>query len=66
MLPGYGTTNTGNVARKCFQNSEVFARALGLDENLVKRFANILMAFKMKAYEDLNKLEEYCWETYAK
>ena len=47
-LQGHGTTNTDNIARKCFSQPELFANCLDLDENFVSNIANILIIFKSK------------------
>lgn len=65
VLQGHGTSNTGNVARKCFQNHSLFSEALGINEVLVKNIATILSAFKSKKSLKLNELENFCWETYC-
>lgn len=38
VKPGYGTTNTGNSARRFFENSTASASITGIDENLIKDF----------------------------
>uniref|UniRef100_A0ABD2VTW7 MULE transposase domain-containing protein n=1 Tax=Trichogramma kaykai TaxID=54128 RepID=A0ABD2VTW7_9HYME len=63
-LQGHGTTNTGNVARRCFENSELFAECLEINSVLVKNLAHILLCFKSKKELDLDKLEKLCIETY--
>ena len=63
-LQGHGTTNTGNIARKCFSQPELFANCLDLDENFVSNIANILIIFKSKKNVDLDKLEKLCLDTY--
>ena len=64
VLQGHGTTNTGNVARKCFQYPEAFSKALQINTQLVVNIARIISAFKCKKELKLDKLEEFCWETY--
>ncbi|OXU22516.1 hypothetical protein TSAR_014078 [Trichomalopsis sarcophagae] len=65
VLQGHGTTNTGNLARKCFQDPTKFAQSLGINTNLVANIALILELFKCKKMLKLDKLEQFCRETYA-
>ena len=61
--PGYGTTNDGNTARKCFSESFLSASITGIDEELIKRFAIILRTI-CSGYEiDLEKFETYTLDT---
>ena len=39
---GAGTSTTGNVCRKAFSNPGLLSEVLGIDENLIIRFSNIL------------------------
>ena len=64
MLQGHTTTNTGNVARRCFAEPTKFAEALEVDSELVSRLSTIILAFKSKQLLDLGKLNEYCQTTY--
>lgn len=61
---GSGTSLNGNTARTCLKDPTKLATALGLNEELVKRFAYVVLAFKQKESLDLDKLETYCTETY--
>lgn len=63
VLQGHGTTNTGNVARRCFKNPELFATALELDVNLVKNIANIILLFKSKRALKLENIKVLCNDT---
>lgn len=60
VLQGYRTTNTDNVARRCFQNPDVFAKAVEIDVKLVSNIATILSAFKCKKLLKLDKFQEFC------
>lgn len=64
VLQGHGTTNTGNVARRCFKNPIKFAEALEIDAALVSNLALIISLFKCKLQLNLNETEKLCWETY--
>lgn len=61
---GSGTSMNGNSARKCFSDPSKLAETLSIDEELVKRLAFVVLAFKQKEGINLNKLEIYCTETY--
>lgn len=61
---GSGTSMNGNSARKFFSDPPKLAKALGINEELVKRFAYSILAFKQKEGINLAKLETYCTETY--
>ena len=61
---GSGTSMNGNSARKCFSNPSKLAETLCINEELVKRLAFVVLAFKQKEGINLNKLEIYCTETY--
>ena len=45
VLQGFGTTNTGNLARKCFSDPELFAKSFNIDKAFVSNLATILVAF---------------------
>ena len=60
---GYGTTNTGNVARCFFSHPQIVAEVTGLEENLITRFRNILQALASGCEIDCIKFKEYCMET---
>ena len=64
VLQGHGTTNTGNLARRCFHDPKLFAEALGIDPKLVENISVILSAFKSKKSVKLDELEQFCSNTY--
>ena len=64
VIQGKGTSNTGNLARKCFMNPKLFADALEIDNTLVSNVALILQAYKCKLKLNLEELENFCNETY--
>lgn len=66
VKPGFGTSNTGNVARKCFENAETFARCLDLDVQFVKDISLIITLFRCKKMLNLDELEVLCKKTYWK
>lgn len=57
VLQGTGTTNTGNVARRCLQDPNKFARCLEINEDIVEKVAFILLAFKQKTMVDQDILK---------
>ena len=60
---GFGNTNTGNTARRAFEESAIFSDITGVDEGLISRIRNILKAV-CSGYElDINKFRAYCLET---
>ena len=44
LLSGGGNSNTGNVARKAFQNPKEFAEITGFSEHLIKEFEECVCA----------------------
>ena len=56
---GSSTTNTGNTARKAFQNAEI----LGIDPELIHRIHLMLIAVNVDILLDLNSLREYGRQT---
>lgn len=63
MLQAKGTTDTGGMAKICFNEPVKFARELEIDEEFVVRLAKILSAFSSRKAVDYDKLEVYCHET---
>jgi len=57
---GAETINTGNVARTFFENANVVAECTGLDENLIKRFHNILQVISCNTMINCQAMKEYC------
>jgi hypothetical protein len=60
---GAGTSNTGNVARKAFENPKLFAAVTGVDEELIERFRTILISISCQFPVDPEKFQKYCLET---
>ena len=56
---GSGTSNTGNTARKAFQNAEI----LSIDPELIHRIHLMLIAVNADILLDLNSLREYGRQT---
>ena len=60
---GSGTSNTGNTARKAFQNESKFAEILGIDPELIHRIHLMLIAVNADILLDLNFFREYRRQT---
>ena len=60
---GSGTSNTGNTARKAFQNESKFAEILGIDPELIHRIHLKLIAVNADILLDLNSFREYGRQT---
>lgn len=65
VLQEFGTTNTGNLARKCFRDPELFAKSLDIDRAFVFDLATIVLPFKCQRKLNLDLLEKFCWKTYC-
>lgn len=63
-MVGYGTTNTGNVARRCFDEPEKFADACGLDREFFTNIATILRCYRSKFVLDFDAVERLSHQTY--
>lgn len=60
---GAGNSNTGNVARKAFQNEETFARITEVDERLIHRIHTMLIAINTDHPIDAQAFKAYGFET---
>ena len=60
---GFGNTNTGNTARRAFEESSVFADILGIEEDIIIRVRNILKAVCSGYDLDIGKFKDYCLRT---
>lgn len=60
---GGGNSNDGNTARKFFENPEKVADITGLDENLIKRFSNILSTMASGYCIQVEPFKVYCFDT---
>lgn len=61
---GAGTSTTGNICRKAFSNAKLLSEALDIDEELIIRFHNILIAINCQQPINPDKFDEYCKATY--
>lgn len=60
---GFGSTNDGNTSRRAFTNYKKFARITGVDEVLIFRLHIILICLTCQFPLELDKFEQYCFET---
>ena len=60
---GWGTTNTGNVARAFFENAKSVAEITQLDENLINRLHNVLQVITSGKAVDCNAFQTYSLDT---
>ena len=65
VRPGYGNTNTGNVAKKCFMNPHTFATCLGIDLELVQKMSNLLRMISSMQPQAPSKFAEEAEKFYA-
>lgn len=61
--PGYGNTNTGNVARRFFEKSNLSATITGIDELLIQKFYIILQCLSSGFKLNYEKFKSYCEDT---
>ena len=52
-----GNSNTGNVARRFFQNAKISSEILGIPEQLISSFWELLVAVYSTNFQDTNKFE---------
>lgn len=60
---GFGTTNTGNVARSFFRQAEAVSKYTRLDETLIRRLHHILQLLTCGRRIDCDKFAAYCSRT---
>ena len=58
-----GNTNTGNLARRAFQDPEMLANILNLPVELVKRISYIWIVIRSTHEFDPDKFYKYCQDT---
>jgi hypothetical protein len=61
---GAGTSNTGNVCRRLFADPQKLSEALGINQELIERYRNILIAVNCQQPLNPEKLGQYCKDTY--
>ena len=62
---GAGTSTTGNVCRRVFANPQLLSSVLNIDEELIVRFRNILIAINCQEPINAEKIDTYCKATYG-
>ncbi|XP_043262271.1 uncharacterized protein LOC122403056 [Colletes gigas] len=62
--PGFGTTNTGNVARTYYENYTTTANITGVNQELIKRLGVILVDLPSYRQISPNLFQEYAMETF--
>lgn len=62
VVQGMGTSNTGNVVRRFFNNSEVF-EITGVNIDLIRTFSTILSVISCGHEIDFEKFNKYAKET---
>lgn len=65
VLQGKGKSNAGNQARTCLNKPKHFAKALGIDEQLVCNLSLILALFRCGKRVNLKKLQKLRCDTTA-
>lgn len=60
---GFGNSNDGNTARRFFQNPSETSRITGLDEEIIKRCRNVLVAINSSHEVDPAKFKTYALKT---
>lgn len=60
---GSGTSNTGNVSRRAFENTELLAEILEIDLTLIKNLKTILLTVSSHYSIDPVKFDAFCIET---
>lgn len=63
VVQGRGTSNTGNVARRFFRNTEKVAEITGINLNLLNRFSTIITVISCGYEINSDKFENYAIET---
>ncbi|KAJ8686062.1 hypothetical protein QAD02_021855 [Eretmocerus hayati] len=61
---GFGTSNTGNVARRLFSDPQKFSEALDLDEDMVTKISLLLRLFGCKLKLKHDKVRQLSEETH--
>ena len=63
VKPGFGTTNTGNTARKFFENPKKTSEITGLNEELIDRCDTILRVISSGYPIDVTAFKKYALDT---
>ena len=60
---GYGSLNDGNTAWRFFENSEISASIMGINEELIKRFHIVLQVITCGFEINIPKFRKYSEDT---
>jgi len=60
---GFGNSNTGNTARRAFENSAEFSNITGVNEEIIIRLRNILKAVNSGYHIDIEAFKTYALKT---
>ena len=60
---GFGNSNTGNVARRAFENAETFSEITGISLEVILRLRTVLKAVCCGYYLKITDFKIYCLET---
>ncbi|EFN87480.1 hypothetical protein EAI_09658, partial [Harpegnathos saltator] len=60
---GYGNTNDGNTARRAFEDADLLAECLGLNNQLLRNFRTILIALSFHLPINPALFENLCYST---
>ncbi|XP_025417730.1 uncharacterized protein LOC112688647 [Sipha flava] len=63
VIQGRGTSNTGNVARRFFKNTDKVSEITGVDINLLNRFSVILTTMSSGLEINHERFDKYAKET---
>jgi hypothetical protein len=63
VVQGMGTSNTGNVAHRFFNDSEMVSEITGVNVNLIKRFSTILTVIFSGLDINFKRFDNYAKET---
>ena len=59
----YGSSITGNIARRAFDNADTFADIAGVDIKIIDRLRNIMKAVCSGYHLDMEAFKKYCLAT---
>ena len=60
---GAGNTNTGNIARKAFDEAEIFSNITGVSQILIEKLRNIIKAVNSGYPLNIENFKKYCFAT---
>ena len=63
---GAGNTNTGNVARKCFRNYQLFSKITGVDMNLISNIGTVLSVLSSGYAINVDSFKNLCDDIFSR